>query len=151
MNAIKVARLLELVSIWAVYLFEKQVFCFVFCTFDWSVSNLPQYLSLCGGYLKKKTKILARSLDKMPLQGKRKRKQNKRCNPIYPWLFLRHFFKLLWEIRIKHEVRGRFRRQLIQACPTPTNFNLAESVQSPVPSSHQAVLSSLSNTSWGSE
>lgn len=103
------------------------------------------------GVPKKKTKILARSLDKMPLQGKRKRKQNKRCNPIYPWLFLRHFFLLLWEIRIKHEVRGRFRRQLIQACPTPTNFNSAESVQSPVPSSHQAVLSSLSNTSWGSE
>ena len=65
----------------------------------------------------------------------------------YSSTILFDIFLLLCEIPIKHEARVRFTRQLIQACPTPTNFNLAESVQRPVPSTHQAVLSSLSNTS----
>lgn len=44
-----------------------------------------------GGYLKKK-RPLARSLDKMPFQGKRKWKQNKRCNPIHLRFFLTFFY-----------------------------------------------------------
>lgn len=111
----------------AVHVFEKQYI-------PVHLINLHQILpiSTCffweGGIPLKKHPI-ARSLDKMlllaSLQRKRKEKESKTVDAI---LFTIDFILnvlLLREISLKHKARGQFRRQLLWASPTPTNFNLA--------------------------
>lgn len=84
--------------------------------------NCPMSISFWG-YFKRET----RSPDKMPCSLYKKRKKKSQTTDAVLFTIL-SVCLFVCCVPGSQKARGRFRRQLPQACPTPPNFNLAASL-----------------------